>query len=546
MRPAKILICHRPGDCEPEAAALAEEIHLRFGLRPRAVGGTMPPDDFAIAACAAMLVVLGRLGLDARDERGARRIDNAGDNLRLWLEAALVANRPLLVVLAEGAVLPPAEALPGCLAMLGTAGVTRVTVGAAGLQGVRLQLLQMIEEILAGRDSRFRPVQSPPLAAPTPSPPVPAPAEPAEPPAAASRGSLGASIGTWVEKVAQLGRKRPSAPTQDRAQPARAPRVQIEYDVEFQGAQKAPSAQPQPDTSAPPPRSEGMPPAVAAPAAGSGIAEPAPEPVLLGASAPQAVRPGAEFTARFVAYTKAFEAETSELLHRLSPHSTPQLGLQTCRWQLGTTVEVALSARGLNVAPARQQFTWEGGRNLVEFDVAVPENAQPDVTVLKFDVSVEGIVLARLRLDLEVSTGAGVEATPVTVRATPAHTAFASYSSHDRERVLDRVAAVRISAGLDIFLDCMSLHPSEAWKPQLEEEIKRRELFLLFWSSAASESQWVAWEWHTALRARGKDAIQVHPLEVGIKPPDELKDLHFGDPFMLAREAYRNESAPRP
>ena len=520
-----VLICHRPGDCEAEAAALAEEIHLRFGLRPRSVGGTLPPDGAAIAACAAMLVVLGRLGLEARDEHGARRIDSAGDNLRLWPEAALAANRPLLLVLAEGAVLPPADALPGCLAMLAAAGVTLVTVGAAGLQGVRLQLLQMLEEILAGRDWRFRPIQSPPLAVPSSSPPMPGSAVP---PAPASRGTLGGLIGTWVDKVAELGRKRPATPTDDRGQRS-----------------EPPSAKPWPDTGTPP-GSQGAPPQFGTPAAGSGIAESAPEPVLLGASAPQAVRPGAEFTARFVAYTKAFEAETSELLHRLSPHSTPQLGLQSCRWQAGTTVEVALSARGLNVTPARQQFTWEGSRNLVEFDVAVPENAQPDVTVLKFDVSVQGIVLARLRLDLEVSTGAGVEATPVTVRATPAHTAFASYSSHDRERVLDRVAAVRISAGLDIFLDCMSLHPSEAWKPQLEEEIKRRELFLLFWSSAASESQWVAWEWHTALRARGKDAIQVHPLEVGVKPPDELKDLHFGDPFMLAREAYRNESTPRP
>ena len=146
----------------------------------------------------------------------------------------------------------------------------------------------------------------------------------------------------------------------------------------------------------------------------------------------------------------------------------------------------------------------------------------------------------------------------LTLRPTPSATAampaqasaqidpYALQTTIDIRSLPEQNTAVRISAGLDIFLDCMSLHPSEAWKPQLEEEIKRRELFLLFWSSAASESQWVAWEWHTALRARGKDAIQVHPLEVGVKPPDELKDLHFGDPFMLAREAYRIESTPQP
>ena len=36
---------------------------------------------------------------------------------------------------------------------------------------------------------------------------------------------------------------------------------------------------------------------------------------------------------------------------------------------------------------------------------------------------------------------------------------------------------------------------------------------------------------------KGKRAMQIHPLESGIKPPDELKDLHFGDVFMLVREA---------
>ena len=33
--------------------------------------------------------------------------------------------------------------------------------------------------------------------------------------------------------------------------------------------------------------------------------------------------------------------------------------------------------------------------------------------------------------------------------------------------------------------------------------------------------------------------MQIHPLQPGVKPPEELKDLHFGDAFMLLREAGR-------
>jgi len=133
-----------------------------------------------------------------------------------------------------------------------------------------------------------------------------------------------------------------------------------------------------------------------------------------------------------------------------------------------------------------------------------------------------------------------------TVKAEAARTAFASYASADRARVLDRVAAVRISAGLDVFLDCLSLHPSEEWKLRLGNEIRSRDLFLLFWTAAAAESEWVTWEWRTALADKGKDAVQVHPLESGVMPPEQLKDLHFGDVMMLVRDATTKGAAGNP
>jgi hypothetical protein len=262
-----------------------------------------------------------------------------------------------------------------------------------------------------------------------------------------------------------------------------------------------------------------------------------PEPVLIGASAPRALKPGDEFTAHFVAYVKAVEEEVSEMLEDLSPRSEAVLGVQECRWQPGTPVTVRLSGRGLAIDPPEQAFVWEGNRNLLEFDVAVPADAADGTVVLKFDVLIDGIVVARLRLDVEISSRAAI-GEPATVAAEPAHTAFASYSSADRNRVLDRVAAVRIAAGLDIFLDCLDLRPSEEWKPQLNAEIRKRDLFLLFWSAHAKESKWVAWEWQTALHDKGKEQMQIHPLEPDVKPPEELADIHFGDVYMWVRKGY--------
>jgi hypothetical protein len=257
------------------------------------------------------------------------------------------------------------------------------------------------------------------------------------------------------------------------------------------------------------------------------------EPVHLGASAPRAVKPGDEFTARFVAYTAGHEAEVRSTLAELSPRSESHLNIKTCQWQPGTEFTVRLAARNLHVAPAEQTLVWDGSKALVEFDVAVPEAAVLGTTVLKFDVLIQGITVAMLRLDLEIAAQSSSEAAQASGSA--ARSAFASYSSQDRQRVLDRIDAMRIAAGLDIFLDCLSLKPSEQWKRRLDSEIHQRDLFMLFWSAAAAQSQWVEWEWREALALKGLDAMQIQPLENGIKPPPELEALHFGSVAMYAR-----------
>ncbi len=259
------------------------------------------------------------------------------------------------------------------------------------------------------------------------------------------------------------------------------------------------------------------------------------QPVQLGASAPRQVKPGAEFTACFAAYEKALEQEVRDLLTKLAPSSETVLGIQECRWQKGTQVTVKLSARGLTVDPPEQTFSWQGGRTLLSFDVTVPKDAEAGTVPLKFDVFVAGIIVARLRHELEITVRPRKKGV-ATAAGEPARSAFASYSSKDRLRVLDRVEAIRISAGIDVFQDCLDLNPGEEWKPRLDNEIRQRDLFLLFWSNAARESQWVGWELDTALQEKGEQALQIHPLDPGVKPPPGLKKLHFGSVAMWVRK----------
>jgi hypothetical protein len=267
-----------------------------------------------------------------------------------------------------------------------------------------------------------------------------------------------------------------------------------------------------------------------------------PEPVLLGASAPQNVLRGQAFTARFVAYVLAAEEEVGKMLASLGPDSTIHLALKTCRWKIGTDVVIDLSGQYLEVECPRKIFKWEGGHSLVDFDVRVVPNAPLDTTTLKYDISIHDVIVARIRLDIKISRLPSSQKV-TTVSCTPAHTAFASYASEDRSRALDRIAAVKISAGLDIWVDCLSINPGDQWKSRLHQEICQRDLFLLFWSRHAKESPWVSWEWHTALAEKDEPALQLHPLETPQEapPPDELKHLHFGDPTILARKALEQQ-----
>jgi hypothetical protein len=265
----------------------------------------------------------------------------------------------------------------------------------------------------------------------------------------------------------------------------------------------------------------------------------APTPEIVGfvASAPAKTHAGDEFVARFAACLPQDEANVRAALTEAAPDAKLSPMPKSGGLLRNTAVEIVLECKGLQIDGANdraaRQFLWDGKPQFVEFDVAVPPNELPRKAVLKFYIRIVGIVLERILLELEIntqSTGADSPAPVVAAKRLPS-SAFASYSSIDRPRVIDRVAAIRIAAGIDVFLDCMDLNPSEKWEPRLYHEIEARELFILFWSQSAKQSRWVTLEYEHAHRVKGLDAMQIQPLENGVSPPKELKSIHVADPY---------------
>ena len=113
--------------------------------------------------------------------------------------------------------------------------------------------------------------------------------------------------------------------------------------------------------------------------------------------------------------------------------------------------------------------------------------------------------------------------------------AFTSYASHDRSEVMKRVQMLK-GPGIEYFMDVLGLAPGERWQQALYQHIDESDLFLLFWSSAARDSQWVLKEVRYAMERKANNDFglpEMIPVIIEgpppVAPPEELKHLHFDD-----------------
>ncbi len=127
------------------------------------------------------------------------------------------------------------------------------------------------------------------------------------------------------------------------------------------------------------------------------------------------------------------------------------------------------------------------------------------------------------------------------VRAKLHRTAFLSYSSKDADFVEHCIQGMqKVNPILDVFYAPASMRSGQRWKEALRREILERDIMYLFWSEAASKSEWVDWEWRFGLAERGINFIDPCPLvsPEEVPPPKELADeLHFNDWILAYKRA---------
>jgi TonB family protein len=117
---AGIFVSYRRSDSQGEAGRLFDDLVQHFGEQTvfMDVSAIEAGRDFrkaieeGVTKCGVLLVVIGPEWLDAKDERGARRLDDPADFVRIETASALKRDISVIPVLVRGAKMPLAEQLP--------------------------------------------------------------------------------------------------------------------------------------------------------------------------------------------------------------------------------------------------------------------------------------------------------------------------------------------------------------------------------------------------------------------------------------------------
>lgn len=203
----------------------------------------------------------------------------------------------------------------------------------------------------------------------------------------------------------------------------------------------------------------------------------------------------------------------------------------------GSRITFQLTIRGAEIEEDEQIILWQGVSTSVEFIVSVPASYIKGSIFGKLAIRQDNVPVGHITFQLKITDQEETLDSENFAETKPKNYeyAFISYASEDRQEVLKRTQMLN-RVGLRYFQDLLSLEPGELWERALETEIDKSDVFFLFWSKAAKESEWVRREWMYALIENdgkvGKTPVIEPVILEGppiIPPPLPLSHLHFND-----------------
>jgi hypothetical protein len=250
--------------------------------------------------------------------------------------------------------------------------------------------------------------------------------------------------------------------------------------------------------------------------------------------------PGSTTLVQVFLHTPGQAADAAALAAEFDPDATRR-GFRGLEVPLpaGSLVQIELTVVGGHVEDPVQRLVWQERPEAVQFVVTVPEDPPEGTLIGTVIVRRDGVPIGKVSYRVNVSrfVPVGREARMISGQRR-FERAFASYASPDRREVLKRVQVLR-AAGIECFQDVLDLEPGQRWERELYRRIDTADLFLLFWSRSAKQSEWVRREVDYALGRQKGDpeadpdirpvVIEGPPVEL---PWPDLSYLHFFDPLV--------------
>lgn len=246
------------------------------------------------------------------------------------------------------------------------------------------------------------------------------------------------------------------------------------------------------------------------------------------ATAPKKLEPGEYFPVKIMMYRED-DHERADRESALVADETKSDSSSVFQAEVGQEFRIVLQSPDIPLDGESQTLVWNGKFAAATFEAFLPGDYSGKQLRLRGRVYSGDAVLTDLKLILQVNAPAEQVAVCEKVKLT---TAFLSYASADRERVVARIQGIQAARpDMDLFFDVESLRCGEIWETRLYREIASRDLFYLFWSRNAAASRWVAKELEYAVSKKTLDFIEPIPLESPetCPPPRSLNVKHFND-----------------
>ncbi len=284
---------------------------------------------------------------------------------------------------------------------------------------------------------------------------------------------------------------------------------------------------------------------------GAGGSTPADE-VDVSVFAPAQVSPSQRFLIQAYAHLPEGAAEAAEMAAEFDAEASRRG--TTLLWteiRRGSFLSFELKLPEATIDDTVQDLRWRGRTASVSFGVRAP--SEPNLTLIgKLLISQDGDPIGKINFKIEVKPAAVTEDSSVTPTGTAKRFryAFVSYASQDRAEVLKRVQMLKLLK-YEFFQDILSLAPGDRWERELYRAIDRSDVFFLFWSSAARDSEWIGREIDYAVtRKNGHEENPPEILPVIIEgppappPPEQLADLQFSDTIVYLMPRLKVEVGP--